>query len=176
MMEEEELAAAKENEKLEKVPTRKLRRQQLDDELRAEARSNERRGGWPRSLVAGLEPKAAHVMMATQNAARVTLAAETARLASVVMQAPQMPLRDLTLLGGLDPAKDFRDLDLSSLTLVNEDLRGFDLSGCDLRGTGLAEQSATALHYSLAQNWIPSMPRSYEYREKLRWKVVFRLT
>lgn len=46
-------------------------------------------------------------------------------------------LRNYALAGGLDPAQDFRGLDLCGWDLAGQDLSGFDFSDCDLRGTGI---------------------------------------
>jgi len=46
-------------------------------------------------------------------------------------------LRAYAIAGGLNPATDFRGLDLSGWELTGQDLRGFDFFGCDLRSTGI---------------------------------------
>lgn len=57
--------------------------------------------------------------------------------AAAVMNCEAAGIRAYAQAGGLDPAKDFRGMDLSGVPLAGQCLSGFDFSRCDLRGTGI---------------------------------------
>ena len=57
--------------------------------------------------------------------------------AAAVTNCEAAGIRAYAQAGGLDPATDFRGLDLSGMPLAGQRLSGFDFSFCDLRGTGI---------------------------------------
>lgn len=57
--------------------------------------------------------------------------------AAAVASCEAAGIRAYAQAGGLDPATDFRGLDLSGMPLAGQRLSGFDFSLCDLRGTGI---------------------------------------
>ncbi|NEW88772.1 hypothetical protein DU475_16085 [Rhodopseudomonas sp. WA056] len=62
------------------------------------------------------------------------LSEEDWKLIRKLLDFPETNFVEQAKLCGLDPARDFQQLDLSNVDFSNCDLRGFDFSGTDLRG------------------------------------------
>ncbi len=54
-----------------------------------------------------------------------------------IFTAPEVSLAALAKAGGLDPRRDFRNISLNGVPLDDQDVRGFDFSDSDLRGTNI---------------------------------------
>src|SRR5690242_17652186 len=68
---------------------------------------------------------------------------QTASLAAVLHQIEAILTTDdptfkgLTKAAGLDPKNDFKRISLNNVPLTDQDIRGFDFSGSDLRNTDI---------------------------------------
>ena len=54
-----------------------------------------------------------------------------------IVSSDKTSFRDLAADAGLDPRHDFRNVQLNGVPLADQDIRGFDFSGADLRHTGV---------------------------------------
>ena len=101
---------------------------------------------------------------------------QTTRLADLlrkierILTTDDISVKSLADAGGLDPKRDFRGIFLNGLPLADQDIRGFDFSGSDLRNTGVERAKrdhTTKLEYAIFDG--PSLdPQVISFNRRLR--------
>ena len=87
-----------------------------------------------------------------------------------ILTTEDVSFKGLSNAAGLDPSRDFREIYLNGVPLSDQDLRGFDFSGSDLRNTGIERarrDRSTILELAIFDG--PSLDRSViAFNDRLR--------